>query len=155
MQPCHENLRVELVEWGKEEEAIRTIRETVFIVEQAVPVELEWDGLDPLCAHVLAWNASGEAIGTARMQRTGAIGRMAVVKSWRGRGIGRAILQELLNLAAKQGLSQVFLSAQSHAVGFCERAGFHVVGVVFIDAGTPHRNMVKELSLPKMVPDRR
>ena len=153
MQPCHENLRVELVEWGKEEEAIRTIRETVFIVEQAVPVELEWDGLDPLCAHVLAWNASGEAIGTARMQRTGAIGRMAVVKSWRGRRVGRAILQELLNLAAKQGLSRVTLSAQTHAVGFYEQAGFHVVGELFIDAGIPHRKMVKELSLPKIVPD--
>ena len=155
MQPYHGNLRVERVEWGKEEEAIRAIRETVFIGEQAVPVELEWDGLDPLCAHVLAWNASGEAIGTARMQRTGAIGRMAVVKSWRGRGVGQAILQELLNLAAKEGLSRVTLSAQSQAVGFYERAGFHPVGELFTDAGISHRRMVKELSLPKIVPDRR
>ncbi len=56
MQPYHENLRVELAEWEKEEKSIRAIRETVFIGEQAVPAELEWDGLDPLCAHVLAWN---------------------------------------------------------------------------------------------------
>jgi predicted GNAT family N-acyltransferase len=154
MQPYHENLRVEPVEWGKEEEAIRTIREAVFIGEQAVPVELEWDGLDPVCAHVLAWNASGEPIGTGRMQRAGAIGRMAVVKSWRGRGIGQAILQELLKLAAKQGLSRVTLSAQTHAVGFYERAGFHPLGEVFIDAGIPHRRMVKQL-VSEGFPDRR
>lgn len=148
MTQHHEDLRVELVEWGKEEPNIRAIRETVFIREQAVPVELEWDGLDPLCFHVLAWNASGEAIGTARMQRTGTIGRMAVVISWRGRGVGQAMLQRLLNLAAKQGLSSVTLSAQTHAVGFYERAGFHVIGEPFMDAGIPHRKMVKDLLLP-------
>ena len=155
MTQHHENLRVELVEWGKEEPAIRAIREMVFIREQAVPVELEWDGLDPLCTHVLAWNASGEAIGTARMQATGTIGRMAVLKGWRGRAVGQAILQRLLNLATKQGLSRVTLSAQTHALGFYQRAGFHVIGEPFMDAGIPHRRMVKELLLPKVEPERR
>lgn len=155
MQPYHENLRVELAEWEKEEKSIRAIRETVFIGEQAVPAELEWDGLDPLCAHVLAWNTSGEPIGTARMQRTGVIGRMAVVKRWRRQGIGQAILQKLLNLAAKQGLLRVTLSAQTHAVGFYERAGFQPLGELFTDAGISHQRMVKELSLPKIVFDQR
>ena len=89
MQPYHGNLRVERVEWGKEEEAIRAIRETVFIGEQAVPVELEWDGLDPLCAHVLAWNASGEAIGTARMQRQAPSGGWRWSKAGVGEGSDR------------------------------------------------------------------
>ena len=84
----HENLRVELVEWGQEEAALRAIREIVFIREQSVPEKLECDGLDPSCAHVLAWNGHGEAIGTARMQKNGTLGRMAVLKDWRGRGVG-------------------------------------------------------------------
>ena len=141
----HEKLRAELVEWAKTEPTIRAIRETVFIREQAVPLELEWDGLDPSCAHVLAWNDHGEAIGTARMQENGTIGRMAVLKDWRGRGVGRALLQTLLDLAAKQGLTRVALSAQTHAVGFYERAGFRAIGQPFMDAGIPHRKMVKDL----------
>ena len=141
--------RVELTDWATTGSAIRAIRETVFIHEQGVPVELEWDGLDSSCAHVLAWNDRGEAIGTARMQRNGTIGRMAVLKYWRGRGVGRALLQTLLDLAVRQGLPRVTLSAQTHALGFYERAGFHVVGKPFMDAGIPHRKMLKELPAAK------
>ena len=144
--PQHHNTeRVELTDWATTGSAIRAIRETVFIHEQGVPEELEWDGLDSSCAHVLAWNDRGEAIGTARMQRNGTIGRMAVLKDWRGRGVGRALLQTFLNLAARQGLTRVSLSAQTHAVGFYEQAGFHLVGEPFMDAGIPHRKMVKEI----------
>ena len=138
-------MRVKLVDWVDAEPLIRPVRETVFIHEQAVPEELEWDGLDPQCAHVLAWNDQGDAIGTARMQPNGTIGRMAVLKDWRGRGAGRALLEALLDCAVRQGLTRVTLSAQTHAIGFYERAGFHVVGELFIDAGIPHRKMVKEL----------
>ena len=140
--------RVELTDWATTGSAIRAIRETVFIHEQGVPVELEWDGLDSSCAQVLAWNDRGEAIGTARMQQNGTIGRMAVLKDWRSRGVGRALLQTLLDLAVRQGLPRVSLSAQIHALGFYERAGFHAVGELFIDAGIPHRKMVKELTVP-------
>ncbi|CBK43435.1 putative Acetyltransferase, GNAT family [Nitrospira defluvii] len=144
--PQHHDIgRVELTDWTTTGSAIRAIRETVFIHEQGVPVELEWDGLDSACAHVLAWNNRGEAIGTARMQQNGTIGRMAVLKDWRGRGVGRALLRTLLDLATRRGLSRVTLSAQTHALGFYERAGFDVVGEPFIDAGIPHRKMVKEL----------
>lgn len=140
--------RVDLVEWHRAEADIRVIRETVFIHEQGVPVELEWDGLDSSCAHVLAWNDRGEAIGTARMQPSGTIGRMAVLKDWRGRGVGRALLETLLDLAVRQGLPRVTLSAQTHALGFYERAGFHITGEPFLDAGIPHRKMIKELMAP-------
>lgn len=137
--------RVELTDWATTGSAIRAIRETVFIHEQGVPVDLEWDGLDSSCAHVLAWNDLGETIGTARMQPNGTIGRMAVLKDWRGRGVGQALLQTLLDLAVKQGLPRVTLSAQIHALGFYERAGFHVVGEPFMDADIPHRKMAREL----------
>ncbi len=137
--------RVDLVEWHGAKADIRVIRETVFIHEQGVPVELEWDGLDSSCAHVLAWNDRGEAIGTARMQPSGTIGRMAVLKDWRGRGIGRALLETLLDLAMRQGLPRVTLSAQTHAIGFYQRAGFHTVGEPFMDAGIPHRKMERDM----------
>ncbi len=140
--------RVELTDWVTTGSAIRAIRETVFIHEQNVPVELEWDGLDSSCLHVLAWNERGDAIGTARMQKNGTIGRMAVLKDWRRCGVGRALLQTLLDLAIKQGLARVTLSAQIHALGFYERAGFHVIGEPFMDAGIPHRKMVKALTVP-------
>jgi len=149
MPQHHDTGRVELTDWTTTGSAIRAIRERVFIHEQGVPVELEWDGLDSACAHVLAWNDRGEAIGTARMQQNGTIGRMAVLKGWRGRGVGRALLQTLLDLATRRGLSRVTLSAQTHALGFYERAGFDVVGEPFIDAGIPHRKMVKELKVPQ------
>ena len=139
------NVRVAAVEWASAEPAIRAIRETVFIREQSVPEEMEWDGLDPSCIHVLAWNGSGEAIGTARLQMMGTIGRMAVLDGWRGRGVGSALLQTLLDLALRQGLARVTLSAQAHAVGFYERAGFLAIGEPFMDAGIPHRKMTKDL----------
>jgi predicted GNAT family N-acyltransferase len=141
-------LRLELVSWLETEFVIRGIREAVFMVEQGVPEELEWDGFDPLCVHVIAWNDIGEAIGTARMQPEGRIGRMAVRKEWRGQGVGCALLQTLLDLATKRGLSRVTLAAQIHALGFYERAGFHAIGGEFMDAGIPHRMMVRELLLP-------
>ena len=144
----HEDVRVELVDWVETEPTIRAIRETVFVSEQGVPVELEWDGLDPHCAHVLARNDLGDAIGTARMQADGTIGRMAVLKDWRGRGVGHALLQRLLDLGAKQGLSRVTLAAQTYAIGFYEQAGFHVISDPFMDAGIPHRLMSRELLLP-------
>lgn len=140
--------RIAIVEWTKAEPVMRFIREAVFIHEQGVPEELEWDGLDPLCVHALAWNDIGDAIGTARMEPDGKIGRMAVLKDWRGRGVGQALLQALLEVAARRGLSRVTLAAQTYAIGFYERAGFHVVGDLFIDAGIPHRLMVREFLLP-------
>lgn len=138
-------LRLELVNWLEAEPVIRMIREAVFIVEQGVPQELEWDGLDPSCAHALAWTEQGEAVGTARMQPEGKIGRMAVLKNWRGRGVGGALLRALLDLALQQGLSRVTLAAQMHALRFYERAGFQAIGGEFMDAGIPHRLMMKEL----------
>lgn len=145
MKKSGQPIRVEVVVWGRAEPLIRPIRTTVFIHEQQVPEELEWDGLDSDCAHVLAFNECGDAIGTARMRSNGRIGRMAVLKDWRGRGVGRALLQMLLDLAVQQGLPRVTLSAQTHAIGFYERAGFHAVGEPFIDAGIPHRKMERDI----------
>jgi len=149
-------MRVDLVEWEQGEPAIRFIRETVFVREQGVPLELEWDGLDPKCRHVLAWNDQGEPIGTARLCPNGnqsKIGRMAVLKAHRGRGVGRALLNALLDHARAQGVAQLFLSAQTTAVEFYERAGFQAGGAIFEEAGIPHRSMTLVLMPAQSRPD--
>lgn len=138
--------RVDIAEWADAEPAIRSVREAVFVREQHVPEELEWDGLDQVCVHVLARNEAGDPIGTARMQPDGKIGRMAVLKEWRGRGIGRALLQALVDVASDRGFTRLTLSAQTHAVRFYEKAGFRAIGDLFLDAGIPHRKMITELS---------
>lgn len=142
-------MRVDLVEWGQGEAAIRLIRETVFVREQGVPLELEWDGQDSSCWHALAWSEQGEPIGTGRLYQQGdkvKLGRMAVLKEHRGYGVGRSLLRRLLDLAQEQGVTEVRLAAQVPAMGFYERQGFQVTGEPFDDAGIPHRAMT--LALP-------
>ena len=99
-------------------------QETVFVVEQGVPLELELDGLDPTCHHVLALDAAGRSVGTARMQPCGHIGRIAVLRPWRNRGVGSRLLAELLEVARRAGLESVELDAQVHAISFYEKHGF-------------------------------
>ncbi|HEB67625.1 MAG TPA: GNAT family N-acetyltransferase [Gammaproteobacteria bacterium] len=124
-----------------EEPGIRMIRETVFMAEQGVPGELEWDGLDHEAIHVVARNRNGEVIGTGRLLANGQIGRMAVLPAWRGRGIGSAMLQALLDEARRMGLKRVFLHAQIRALPFYARHGFEAFGETFLDADIPHRAM--------------
>lgn len=122
-------------------EGIRRVRETVFVTEQNVPLELEWDGLDDSASHMLALSPDNQAIGTGRLLPDGHIGRMAVLKSWRNQGIGSAILLALCELARQQGHKRVELSAQTHACAFYEKHGFTATGEIYLDADIPHRNM--------------
>lgn len=132
---------VRRVGWNEAGAALRSIRKTVFVDEQSVPEDLEWDGLDDRCIHVLAETESGEAVGTGRLLPDGHIGRMAVLKRWRGKGVGSALLEELVAVAREQGFDRVELSAQTHAIGFYARFGFEAVGAEYMDAGIPHRAM--------------
>lgn len=127
---------------------LRAIRKTVFVEEQSVPEELEWDGIDERCLHVLAATGAGEAIGTGRLLPDGHIGRMAVVPQWRRRGVGGMLLAELLAAAREQQHQAVELSAQIHAIGFYRRFGFEVVSGEYMDAGIPHRAMRLALVKP-------
>lgn len=92
---------------------IRQVRHAVFVLEQAIPASLEWDGHDAHCAHVLGLLEDGRAIATGRLQEDGRIGRMAVLTDWRGQGIGRAILERLLETARIRKISEVYLHAQA------------------------------------------
>ena len=128
---------------------LRAIRTSVFVDEQGVPEELEWDGLDGQCTHALAQSAAGEAIGTGRLLPDGHIGRMAVVRHWRHKGVGSAILKVLIAAAADAGYASVALNAQTHALEFYRRFGFESEGGEFMEAGIPHRSMRLALIRPK------
>jgi len=132
---------VRRVSWSDAGAALREIRLAVFVREQHVPEDLEWDGMDEKCLHVLAETSAGEAVGTARLLPDAHIGRMAVLPAWRQRGVGGMLLIELMTAARERGQYAIELSAQTHAIGFYRRFGFEVFGGEYMDAGIPHRIM--------------
>jgi len=132
---------VEIIDWSSEKARLSSIRTEVFIEEQQVPPDLEWDGLDETATHLLALDADGRAIGCARIIGHNSIGRMAVCKPWRRRGIGGALLAAAIHLCRQRGHGPIRLSAQTHAIPFYERAGFQVCSEEYRDAGIPHRDM--------------
>lgn len=136
---------IRLVGWSDAQAQLAAVRRAVFIEEQGVPEALEWDGADAASVHALAQDATGAAIGTARLLPDGRVGRMAVLPPWRGRGVGGALLAALLAEAQRRGLSPVRIHAQVHAVPFYERFGFVREGEVFMEAGIPHVEMVRSL----------
>jgi predicted GNAT family N-acyltransferase len=135
-------IHIRVADWKKDQAALRRIREAVFIAEQAVPAELEWDADDANAVHFLAFE--GEyPMGTARLLPDGHIGRVAVLKDWRGLKVGDKLLRSVIEEAEKRGLKQQMLSAQVHASPFYERFGFSIVSGEFLDAGIPHVDMVR------------
>jgi predicted GNAT family N-acyltransferase len=132
---------VSLVCWHDGEPLLRAVREAVFIHEQHVPAELEWDGLDEQSRHALALSAKGEAIGCGRILPNGHIGRIAVVPQWRKQKVGTAIMEALINDARARGFTQVEVDAQIYAVPFYRLFDFEEEGEEFQDAGMPHIRM--------------
>ena len=139
---------VSLVCWHDGEPLLRAIREAVFIHEQKVPEELEWDGKDEECRHALALSLNGDAIGCGRMQANGHIGRISVLPQWRKQKVGTAIMEALLDEARSRGYTQVDVDAQTHAIPFYQTFGFVEHGKEFMDAGLPHKKMQLKL-LPR------
>jgi predicted GNAT family N-acyltransferase len=129
------------VNWLASRDKLNAVRRAVFIEEQKVPEELEWDDADERAYHVLVTTEDGTPIGTGRLKLDCQIGRMAVIREWRGRGVGSAILQALLGLAEKEGCTAVRLHAQMQALEFYARYGFIACGAQFEEAGIPHRAM--------------
>jgi len=127
--------------WQRNKQLLRSIREAVFIIEQRVPKELEWDDLDADALHVVATDSAGNGIGTGRLTADGQIGRMAVLAEWRNRGVGSALLTRLIELARSHGRTPLFLNAQEQAIPFYQRHGFHCVGKTFYEADIPHLRM--------------
>lgn len=132
-------------DWDRDRLALKHVRRVVFMAEQGVPEELEWDEWDATSRHFLAEDAQGHPLGTARLLPDGHIGRMAVLQFWRRRGVGTALMRHVLAAAREAGFATVELAAQSHALQFYERFGFAALGDEFMDAGIPHRSMRLEL----------
>lgn len=136
---------VHLISWHDGEPLLRAIREKVFIQEQHVPAELEWDGLDGLCHHALALSANGDGVGCGRITPDGHIGRVAVLPEWRRKHIGTAILEMLVDYARSQNYAKVELNAQVQAIELYKKFGFEAKGKEFMDANIPHRKMTLQL----------
>lgn len=136
------SLRLTLGDWDTQREAARAIRYAVFVIEQNVPVELEWDDMDAVSLHALVVDEAGKAVATGRLLPDGHIGRMAVLTEARGKGIGGMVLQALMTEAKKRGDAVVMLSAQTHAEAFYGRFGFVREGEEFMEAGMPHVGML-------------
>jgi predicted GNAT family N-acyltransferase len=126
-------------------EVLRQIRTMVFVIEQKIPVELEFDEEDMNCRHFIARTADGAPIGTGRLSPEGKIGRLAVLAEWRGQGVGTSILRILIENAHSLGLRKVTAEAQLRALGIYQKFGFKPLGEAFIAVGIPHQTV--ELNL--------
>lgn len=123
---------------------IRHIREAVFVNEQGVAAELEFDGLDDTAIQVLVAEQE-QYVGTGRMLEDGQIGRIAILPEARGQGLGAKVVQILVAEAIRLGYPGVYLSAQTHALAFYFKLGFSLLGDEFMEAGIPHQSMVLKL----------
>lgn len=147
------DFRVEPADYTIDFDDLRKVRETVFVVEQQVPVEEEWDELDPQCYHVIARDNANQPIGTGRLTPEHKIGRMAVMKDWRGKGVGDALMRALMEEAQRRGWQELKLNAQVQAQPFYARHGFEPFGERFMEAGIEHQAMRR--SVPPAAPSQR
>ena len=136
----NDSLVIKVVDWNDRQDVLKAIRKSVFIDEQHVPKELEWDGLDSDCIQFLA-SFNSTPVSTARLTPEGQIGRMAVLEAYRGKGIGSRLLAAVIEEAQQAGHKQVFLHAQVSVIEFYKHHGFSAEGEIFIDAGIEHRTM--------------
>ena len=137
-------LVVRQVEWPVAEDALRSIREQVFILEQGVAPEIEVDGNDPGAYHFLG-TLGGKPVACGRLQSNGKVSRMAVLPVHRGRNFGRQVLDAIIEAGRAMGLPRLFLHAQAHAGGFYRKAGFVASGDIFEEADIPHVAMSMDL----------
>jgi predicted GNAT family N-acyltransferase len=136
--------RIELMQWEKARAHAAPVRLVVFVEEQRVPADLEMDERDASCLHAVAFDDE-RPVGTGRLLPDGHIGRMAVLKEYRGKGVGGEILQRLMQAAKARGDREIVLSAQVRAVAFYLAHGFESFGPVYEEAGIPHQDMRRAL----------
>jgi len=136
--------RIELMSWEEARAQASPIRFTVFCEEQGVPREIELDEHDAVSVHALVFD-EGKPVATGRLLPDGHIGRMAVLKDWRNRGLGGLMLQRLIEKARERGDKRIVLSAQVHAVPFYRAHGFVPQGSEYMEAGIRHQQMVRRL----------
>ncbi|MGW5658997.1 GNAT family N-acetyltransferase [Streptomyces sp. NPDC003758] len=149
---------VRIAEEPADREACFAVRKEVFVGEQGVPEDIEYDAYDAAAVHVLAVREDGVPLGTGRLLHgeaaaaknggdasVGSLGRLAVTREARGLGVGAALVRAIEDAARARGLTAVDLHAQTQALGFYERLGYAAYGPEFPDAGIPHRSMRRSL----------
>jgi predicted GNAT family N-acyltransferase len=137
--------RIELKNWEDAQGEAGPIRFSIFVGEQDVSPGIELDDKDAECMHAIAYDEAGHAIGTGRLLPDGHIGRLAVVKDWRRRGVGAQLMAALLEEARRRGHKEVVISAQLQAAEFYRGLGFAAEGKVYREAGILHQQMRKAL----------
>ncbi|MSP87052.1 MAG: GNAT family N-acetyltransferase [Methylotenera sp.] len=142
------HIHITPVTWRLAKSQLREVRIEVFLEEQQVPLELEWDGLDEAAQHLLVMDDENKPIACVRLLTNGSIGRMAVVKAWRGKGVGSALLNRAITQLSVQGVDTITLSAQSHAITFYEKAGFVVTSQPYLEANMLHVDMQLSVTRP-------
>ncbi|MDT0569704.1 GNAT family N-acetyltransferase [Streptomyces sp. DSM 3412] len=158
MSPAPVSYEVRVADGPADREACFAVRKQVFVVEQGVPEDLEYDAYDAEAVHVLAERDDGVPLGAGRLlygkaaagktggePGVGSLGRLAVVPEARGLGVGVALVRAVEEAARERGLTAVDLGAQTHALGFYARLGYEAYGPEFPDAGIPHRAMRRRL----------
>lgn len=126
--------------WDKLEQDAKFIRKQVFIIEQNIPEEEEWDDQDMISDHFVVYDQN-QPIATARLLQNNSVGRVAVLKAYRGQGIGRMIMLEIIRQAHQQDRKFLHLSSQVHAISFYEKLGFSIQGDAYDECGIPHIKM--------------
>ncbi len=135
-----ENIVIQQVSWHQAQADLRTVRTAVFIQEQLVTPDFEWDDMDDGAVHLLALH-NQQAIGCLRIIHYKKIGRMAVLSQWRGLGIGKMLLKQAIHICVLQGCKQIDLSAQTHAIPFYQQAGFDIISDEYTDVHIAHVDM--------------
>ncbi|KRI50707.1 GNAT family N-acetyltransferase [Acinetobacter pittii] len=131
--------------WEQLEQDAKYIREQVFIQEQGIAPEDEWDDLDAVVLHFIVYDKE-QPIATARLLPQHSVGRVAVLMPYRKQGIGKILMQHIIEYARQHKLPYLKLSAQTYVTAFYEALGFKVQGEVYEDCGIPHIDMVLELN---------
>ena len=144
MKPSLDKIKIVETTWAISEVHLRAVRTPVFIQEQLVTPKFEWDNIDATAVHVLA-TLNNEAIACLRIIDYHKIGRMAVLKQYRGNGLGAALLLAAVAICKTHGAQQITLSAQTHAISFYEKCGFKISSAVYQDLHIPHVDMRMEI----------
>jgi predicted GNAT family N-acyltransferase len=144
---ANERMKITAADFDRDYAAIRAVRFAVFVDEQRIDADLEMDDRDAHCEHVLAWNEGGEPVGTGRIDFAagGKVGRVAVLGSARGTGVGTALMEKLHELAAARRIARVWCNAQVSAVPFYVGLGYRIVSDVFQEADIDHVRMEHDL----------
>ncbi|MEY3523431.1 MAG: hypothetical protein RIT33_848 [Pseudomonadota bacterium] len=136
-------IELSITSWAEAQNLVKSLRYQVFVIEQKVPEDMEWDEFDQIAWHAIV-TADNQTIGTGRLiinDRVAKIGRMAVQSSRRNQGIGKSILKSLIQTAKEKGAQECILHAQTHAIAFYAKEDFEPHGPIFDEAGIPHVEM--------------